>query len=182
MLRYRFFLSLRRARIKLFSLLYIPYLRLLGATVAFSARFYGPIEIRGPAAGVVIEGETTFQKGICFNVGLLGKKMGRIRVGKGVSVGDGTIISSFDEVNISAGTRIAAYSYIIDNDHETPDKPPITEPIEIGQSVWLGTHAIILRGVIIGDGAVIAAGAVVTGSVPTKSVVGGVPAKPLSRK
>lgn len=52
-----------------------------------------------------------------------------------------------------------------------------TAPIHIGNHVWIGTRATILKGVDIGEGAVIAAGAVVTHDVPPHSIVGGVPAK-----
>ena len=50
-------------------------------------------------------------------------------------------------------------------------------PIHIGNDVWIGTRAIITDGVEIGDGAAIAAGAVVTKDVPPYAIVGGVPAK-----
>jgi len=51
------------------------------------------------------------------------------------------------------------------------------EECSIGNDVWIGTRAIILRGVSIGDGAVIGANAVVTKNVPSFSIVCGVPAK-----
>ncbi len=54
--------------------------------------------------------------------------------------------------------------------------------VQIGNDVWIGAKAIILRGVTVGDGAVIAAGAVVTKDVPEFSVVGGVPAKVLKKR
>ena len=50
-------------------------------------------------------------------------------------------------------------------------------PIHIGKRVWIGAHATVLPGVTIGDGAVVAAGAVVTKDVPAYTIVGGVPAK-----
>lgn len=50
-------------------------------------------------------------------------------------------------------------------------------PIHIGKNVWIGANAIVLPGVTIGDGAVIAAGAIVTKDVPANTIVGGVPAK-----
>ncbi len=53
----------------------------------------------------------------------------------------------------------------------------IPAPIRVGNSVWIGSHATILAGVTLGDGCIVAAGAVVTKDVPAKAVVGGVPAR-----
>ncbi|CAK7892023.1 sophorolipid acetyltransferase [[Candida] anglica] len=52
-------------------------------------------------------------------------------------------------------------------------------PITVGDNVWFGANAVVLPGVTIGDGAVIAAGAVVNKDVPAYTVVGGIPAKVL---
>lgn len=54
--------------------------------------------------------------------------------------------------------------------------------IVVGNDVWIGYEAVILAGVTIGDGAIIAARAVVTGDVPPYTIVGGVPAKPIRRR
>lgn len=54
-------------------------------------------------------------------------------------------------------------------------------PIRIGKYVWIGANATVLPGVTIGDGAVVAAGAVVTKDVPEMAVVGGVPARMLKQ-
>lgn len=65
-------------------------------------------------------------------------------------------------------------------DHNlAPDKRAtvIPSPVRIGCNVWIGSHATILRGVTIGDNAVVAAGAVVTEDVPANTIVGGIPAK-----
>ena len=51
------------------------------------------------------------------------------------------------------------------------------QPITIGNDVWIGGHSTILSGVTIGDGAVVAAGSVVTKDVPSRSMVAGNPAK-----
>lgn len=52
-----------------------------------------------------------------------------------------------------------------------------TKPIKIGNHVWIGTRVTILKGVTIGDNAIIAAGSVVTKDVPNNTIVAGVPAK-----
>lgn len=54
--------------------------------------------------------------------------------------------------------------------------------VVIGNDVWIGAHAVILAGVAIGDGSVIAAGAVVTKDVAPYSVVAGVPARVIKKR
>jgi acetyltransferase-like isoleucine patch superfamily enzyme len=81
---------------------------------------------------------------------------------------------------------------ITDNSHgrtdaDSLDVPPAHRdivskgPVIIGKNVWIGDKATILPGVKIGDGAVIAANAVVTKDVPAKCVVAGSPARPIAR-
>lgn len=64
-------------------------------------------------------------------------------------------------------------------DHQvTPDRSVCdSSPVSIGKDVWVGERAIILKGVSIGDGAVVAAGSIVTKSVPKNTVVAGNPAR-----
>ena len=52
-----------------------------------------------------------------------------------------------------------------------------TDPIIIGDDVWLGTGVIVTKGVNIGDGAIVAAGSVVTKDIPPNTVFAGSPAK-----
>ena len=109
-------------------------------------------------------------------------KYGQLRVCEGVFIGVGTIITAREQIKIGAGTQIAEYVTIRDQDHRVDesgvsDSDFITAPIKIGRRVWIGAKATITKGVTIGDGAVIAAGAVVTRDVPAGAVVGGVPAQ-----
>lgn len=78
-----------------------------------------------------------------------------------------------NECTIARGVIIRDYDAhtILSCDYE------ITKPISIGNHVWIGNRAIILKGVTIGDGAIVAAGALVTKDVPSCSIVAGVPAK-----
>ena len=58
-----------------------------------------------------------------------------------------------------------------------PDDLDLGErPVSIGDDVWIGANAMILRGVTLGEGAVVGAGAVVTGDVPAHTIVAGNPA------
>ena len=61
-------------------------------------------------------------------------------------------------------------------------QPNVATPIRIGNDVWIGAHAVILSGVTIGDGAVVAAGAVVHQDVMPYAIVGGVPARVLGER
>lgn len=82
------------------------------------------------------------------------------------------------DCNISSHVKMITGSHDIDDPYFTADFKPIT----IGHHCWIGTGATILQGVNIGDGAVIAAGAVVTKDVPAYEVWGGVPARFIRRR
>lgn len=92
-----------------------------------------------------------------------------------------TVINCFERIEIGKNTYISDDVRIQDSDNhfiiESGRKKSNTAPIKIGDHVWIGKNAIILKGVTIGDGAVIAAGAVVVKDVPAKSLAGGNPAK-----
>lgn len=97
-----------------------------------------------------------------------------IRAGNAeIRIGDGSLISQF--VSIIATTHGTAPGAWI-RDQPWKDSP---RNVTIGQDVWIGASAVILPGVTIGDGAIIAAGAVLTADVEPGCVVGGVPARPI---
>lgn len=68
-------------------------------------------------------------------------------------------------------------NYGIFNDGEVIPSDMQNKPLRIGNDVWIGCNSTILRGVTIGDGAIIAANALVNRDVPPYAIVGGVPAK-----
>lgn len=88
-------------------------------------------------------------------------------------------ISCFEKITIGTNVVISEGVTIRDSDnHEILDNTHIkTKKIEIGNNVWIGINATILKGVKIGEGSVIAAGSLVVKDVPPMSLVGGVPAK-----
>ena len=107
-------------------------------------------------------------------------KGGTLTVGKNSRI-NGVHISVGDKVQIGNNVRIAPYCIIIDNDyHKVEDHfsdEGTRKPIIIEDDVWITMNCMIMKGVRIGRGAVIAAGAVVTRDVAPYTVVGGVPAK-----
>jgi acetyltransferase-like isoleucine patch superfamily enzyme len=120
---------------------------------------------------------------------LLATYGGRISVGDDVSFNPGVIIYGHGGVNIGNKTRIAARSLIVSANHNfaDPEIPIMNQGltckgVEIGTNVWIGAHVVIVDGVTIGDGCVIAAGSVVTRSMPSLSVVAGVPAKVINSR
>jgi acetyltransferase-like isoleucine patch superfamily enzyme len=92
---------------------------------------------------------------------------------------DGIQITCAKQISIGRGCAIARDVLIRDYDaHQLLGaNHEIAKEIHIGDHVWIGTRAMILKGVTIGDGAIVAAGAVVTKDVPPKCLVAGVPAK-----
>lgn len=107
-------------------------------------------------------------------------KTGKLTIGSGTFINCGTVISARYGVSIGQNCQIATHVAIMDSDfHGVADRETIEQPspILIEDDVWLATRAIVLKGVHIGKGAVVAAGSVVTKDVPAYTLVGGVPAK-----
>lgn len=65
---------------------------------------------------------------------------------------------------------------IMDSDYHSIDGRPHSAPVTIGDHVWIGARATVCKGVTIGDGAIVAAGALVRGDVAPGAIVAGVPA------
>lgn len=110
-----------------------------------------------------------------------------LTIGDRVSVNYQTTISVAKSVHIGDDTRVAGNVQIYDNishplsperrlrnESFTPDE---AAPVVIGRNCWIGNQAIIMRGVTIGDNSIVAAGAIVTKSVPPNVLVAGNPAR-----
>ena len=88
-------------------------------------------------------------------------------------------IDCFEHITIGKGTYISKQVFIRDSDnHDIEyDGYQKSAPIKIGEHCWIGMRSTILKGVTIGDGAIVAAGSLVNKDVPAHSIVAGVPAK-----
>lgn len=93
-------------------------------------------------------------------------------INENVQIICGESITIGDSCNIARDVVIRDY-----DGHLIDAKESISSPIRIGNHVWIGQRAMILKGVTIGDGAVIAAGTIVTKDVPARTLVAGVPGR-----
>lgn len=114
---------------------------------------------------------------------------GRIHLGRSTSVNPYGVLYGHGGLTTGSYVRIAAHTVIIPANHvfDAMDKPIAKQGltkqgIEIEDDVWIGSGVRILDGVHIGSGAVIAAGSVVTKSVPRMAVVAGVPARTIKMR
>lgn len=117
-----------------------------------------------------------------------GGSLGTCRVGRFCSIGHNVIISpGVHDVNY-ASTH--PFFFGSKNSFNIPDGIGIPRdfnkqmytPPNIGNDVWIGSNAMIMRGVNVGDGAVIAAGAIVSKNVAPYEIVGGVPARVIKKR
>lgn len=107
-----------------------------------------------------------------------------ITVGKDSIIGENCVLDGRDDLKIGDHVDVASEVMIYNAQHdiESPDFAPEKAPVLIGDYVFIGPRSIILPGVTIGKGAVVAAGAVVTRDVEENSIVGGVPAKEIGKR
>jgi lipopolysaccharide O-acetyltransferase len=113
-----------------------------------------------------------------------------LTIGDGVQINDSCHIAALNSIRIGNNVLIASQVFITDHDHgdvgslrlglAPKDRPLVYSPVVIEDNVWIGEKVIILKGVHVGVGAVIGAGAVVTRNVPAGAVVVGVPARVVS--
>jgi acetyltransferase-like isoleucine patch superfamily enzyme len=107
-----------------------------------------------------------------------------INVGKNVFINSGCRFQDQGGITIGDGVLIGHNVVLATLNHDIdPKKRGTMHPahITIGNDVWIGANATVVPGVTIGDGAIIAAGAVVTKDVPPNVIVGGMPAKMLKK-
>ncbi|MCX6031994.1 MAG: acyltransferase [Chloroflexi bacterium] len=128
--------------------------------------------------GVSIGRETSIQRNCRFY------RPGQVRIGdhcvilRDVLLDGRMGVTISDNVNISEGVLI----FSLHHDMRSPEFAASGAPVTISDHVFVGARAIILPGVELGRGAVVAAGAVVAKSVPPLTIVGGVPAHPIGTR
>lgn len=107
-----------------------------------------------------------------------------ISVGTGCSIGHNAVLDGRGRLTIGSNVNISTGVWIWTMDHD-PNSPTFDvrhEPVTIGDLAWLSCRVVVLPGVSIGEGAIVAAGAVVTKDVDPYAIVGGVPARRIGER
>lgn len=130
-------------------------LRLLGSQIHRAAVLYGGFEIRSPR---------------------------KLKIGANSCIGHRATLDARGGLTIGKNVNFSseAMIWIAQHNYRDPMFGTDFKPVSIGNYAWLGPRCIILPGVTVGEGAVVAAGAVVTKDVEPYTVVGGVPAQKIA--
>lgn len=118
-------------------------------------------------------------KDVSFRTGFQIRYPKRISIGNGVCVGPGVLLDARKGIKIDDNATIAYQAIIWTLNHDYNDVHFCGKgaPVHIGKYAWICSRSIILPGINVGEGAIVASAAVVTRDVPPYAIVAGVPAK-----
>jgi acetyltransferase-like isoleucine patch superfamily enzyme len=130
-----------------------------------------------PRSQLRIDGRVQFMRACTVTVGY----DATLNIGAGTFFNDGSAVWCYSpETTIGPGCAISWGVRIIDTDFHKlvrDGDESLHTPVRIGRDCWIGTNALVMKGAQLGDGSVVAAGAVVTSEVPPRTLVAGIPAR-----
>ncbi len=123
-------------------------------------------------------------KGVGLYSGFEVRAPWKLKIGDGTIVGHGAMLDARSGLSIGSNVNLSneVMIWTLHHDYNSTDFAQVGAAVVIEDYAWICSRAIILPGVHIGKGAVVAAGAVVSKDVPAYTVVGGVPAKPIAKR
>lgn len=105
------------------------------------------------------------------------RKGAEVKIGDNTSLNNGCIIICHESISIGKNVQFGPNVLIYDHDHDFRVANGLkklkykTSPVRIGENVWIGANTVILRGTIIGDNCVIAAGSIISGEFSSDKVI-----------
>jgi len=172
---------LSHLRSKLSRFLRRRRLRREGASIGSDLQSFDEF-FRGAAAGFTCFRRCYISAGARIIVAERNGVIARLSIGSDFFINHYSIVDCHDSITIGSRVLIGPFAYIGDFDHCISSEHGqraigATSPIRIEDDVWVGAHACVLKGVTIGKGAIIAAGAVVTSDIPPHTLAAGIPAR-----
>lgn len=139
---------------------------------------HGGLRVYRKNGSISVGKKTHFWPGVKLSCEGTPEQPAQMRIGEAVQIGDNTQLHCGIALTIDDGARISWGCSIMDRDfHAVSGTEENKTPLHIGKNAWIACQVTILKGVNIGDNAVVAAGSVVTRDVPAGAVVAGNPAK-----
>jgi acetyltransferase-like isoleucine patch superfamily enzyme len=156
--------------------------KIKGASIGEKVNILGVIIPRNHNC-IEIGDHSTLDVGCVLLISGQRKDYKKIKIGKRVYINRGVYVDASIFIEIADDVMIGPNCYITDHDHHYKSKDMLIresgldeKETVIERNVWIGANVTILKGVRIGENSVIAAGSVVTKSIPSNSVAAGVPA------
>lgn len=168
-------------RLQLLPFLRSAHLKLRGASIG-KGTLIPRLQFTWPHQ-ICLGSDCVLQPDIFFNYSHYWAPGPSMIIGDRVFIGRGCEFNIREKITVGDDCMIASNCTFVDTNHgRDPDhamnKQPLTSAaITLGRNVWIGAQCVILKGVTIGDGAVVGAGSVVTRSIPAGETWGGVPAR-----
>ncbi len=106
---------------------------------------------------------------------------GHIDIGNSVVINFGAVIAAKTLVRVADGVSIGPYAIISDTEVCDPESDQTAQSVQIDKDVWLAARVTVMPGSRIGEGSVITAGSIVSGTIPPGVIAGGIPARVFGR-
>jgi acetyltransferase-like isoleucine patch superfamily enzyme len=167
----------------------VPYLKIYGSSsrinIGNNVSIYGNIDLRNRENGtIIIEDNVSFDT----NCRLVAANNATLLLKEGVSMGGYCVFNCGTHVSVGKNTMLAGNCHIQSSNHGMKKSQLINlqdhtyGEIDIGDDCWLGQRVSVTLGVVIGDGAIVGAGAVVTRDLDKNSKNVGVPARKIGER
>jgi len=157
-----------------------------GGSIGRNVKIFPLVKIVSNKDRIIEIGDNvTIMQGVIISTSASGK----CTIGNNVYIGEYSVLTSNCEITIEDDVLVAPHNNLVDFDHSYDNRAVKiieqkvnAQKILIKKGVWIGTNCCILKGVTIGEGAIIGAGSVVTGDIPPYCIAVGNPAKVIKNR